>query len=379
MTAAPKAKGDKPAHAADHEHVGKISTRTTLFVLLGISIFLYATRLILLPFVLAGVLAYICTPLIEWLASRVRLPRTLFAVGVFLLILLFLSVLGKLGLPPLAGEIARVVTDFQGTVDALVRGAIGRDSITLLGQTMNAAEISRSAVSGIRNWIEQAGRLTDLTLWSFAWLFGGLLTLVLLFYFLVSGPQVARGLWWLVPPGHRPLIQHIWSRVDPLLKRYFLGVIAVVAYAALAAYVGLGLVLGIRHAVFLAMMTGILEMIPVIGPASAAVIAGLVAVRHATGIGPIIAYAIYATCLRLSIDQLIGPLALGTAARLHPALVIFCFLSGGILFGIVGIILSVPAVLALRTTLGILYDEPERLARAATPKGLASTADKGPI
>ena len=88
-----------------------------------------------------------------------------------------------------------------------------------------------------------------------------------------------------------------------------------------------------------------------------AVIAGLVAVRYANGIGPIIAYAIYATALRLSIDQLLGPIVLGTAARLHPVAVIFCLLAGGALFGIVGIILAVPAALVLRTTLAILYDE----------------------
>jgi predicted PurR-regulated permease PerM len=83
----------------------------------------------------------------------------------------------------------------------------------------------------------------------------------------------------------------------------------------------------------------------------------LVAVRYANGIGPIIAYALYATALRLSIDQLLGPIVLGTAARLHPVVVIFCLLAGGALFGIVGIILAVPAALVLRTTLAILYDE----------------------
>jgi uncharacterized membrane protein (GlpM family) len=46
----------------------------------------------------------------------------------------------------------------------------------------------------------------------------------------------------------------------------------------------------------------------------------------AAGIGAIIAYAIYAAALRVSIDRLSGPLALGAAARLHPVLVIFCFL-----------------------------------------------------
>ena len=154
-------------------------------------------------------------------------------------------------------------------------------------------------------------------------------------------------------------MRHIRMRLDPILKRYFVGVVCVVIYAAVAAYAGLGLVLGIRHAVFLALLTGILEMIPVIGPASAAIIAGLIAIHQATSIGPIIAYAIYATALRLSIDQLVGPLALGAAARLHPVLIMFCFLSGGVLFGIVGIILAVPVALTIKVTLSTLYDEPE--------------------
>src|ERR1051325_8925783 len=74
----------------------------------------------------------------------------------------------------------------------------------------------------------------------------------------------------------------------------------VVIYASIAAYCGLGLILGIRHAVLPAIMTGFLEMIPVIGPLTSAVVAGLVAVRYATGIGNLIGYAVYATVLRLS-------------------------------------------------------------------------------
>jgi predicted PurR-regulated permease PerM len=74
-------------------------------------------------------------------------------------------------------------------------------------------------------------------------------------------------------------------------------------------------VLGIPHAVLLALLTGVLEMIPVIGPGASAVIAGLVAIHYAAGIGSIIAYALYATALRISIDQLFGPLALGGGTR----------------------------------------------------------------
>ena len=181
---------------------------------------------------------------------------------------------------------------------------------------------------------------------------------MLFFFFLKDGPRLARGVLWLVPPRNRPVTAFVWSRLDPVLKRYFIGVIVVVLYAMAAAYLGLGLLLGIRHAVFLAVLTGLLEMIPVIGPASAAVLAGLVALRQADSVASIVAYAIYATALRLSIDQLLGPVVLGHAARLHPSVIIFCFLAGGLLFGIPGVIMAVPVALAIKVSLATIYDEP---------------------
>ena len=90
------------------------------------------------------------------------------------------------------------------------------------------------------------------------------------------------------------------------------------------------MILGINHAVFLALLTGILEIVPVIGPTSAAILAGLVSLRTATGIINIFEYAAYATLLRLSIDQIVGPVVLGRAAHVHPVLIIFCFLAGGV-------------------------------------------------
>jgi predicted PurR-regulated permease PerM len=132
----------------------------------------------------------------------------------------------------------------------------------------------------------------------------------------------------------------------------------VVCFAAAFAYAGLGLVLGVPHAVFLALITGILEAVPIVGPALAATIAGLVAVQHNASLGAIIGYAAYLTALRLSIDQLFGPLVLGAAGRVHPALIIFCFLAGGTLFGVVGVITAVPVALVIKATLSVLYDEP---------------------
>lgn len=333
-------------------------SRTAILILLAAMVFLYIIRWILLPFVLAGVAAYICTPLLDRLARRTRLPRFLLASAAFVILLAIVAGFAALGLPPLIRQVGSIVTDFGPTVESLFRSALGDRSLQFMGSSMNASQLAQALTNWIRDWIGQAGISLQLLAWSFASVFGAFLTAVLLFYFLQGGPQLARGMLWLVPPAHRPLIELIWQRLDPILRRYFIGVIVVVAYAAAAAYVGLGVVLGIRHAFFLALLTGVLEMLPVIGPAAAAIIAGLVAAGQATGFGSIVAYAIYATALRLSIDQLLGPIVLGRAARLHPTLIIFCFLSGGLLFGIAGVIMAVPIALGIKITLATLYDEP---------------------
>jgi predicted PurR-regulated permease PerM len=346
----------------DHEHVSRISTSTTIFVLIAVALLLYEIQWILPPFVLAGIVAYICTPLLDWLTAKSGLPRLLFALAIFGVFLLAAAAVGYLAAPPLARELARMFTDFQSIVRELAHRILGDEKISLLGQPMDASQLAQAAAAGVRNWFGRTGAIMSLGGIAFGSMFGAILTLVLLFYFLLGGPSIARGLVRLVPPGQRPLILHIWSFLDPVLKRYFIGVLIVVIYAATAAYIGLGLVLGIPHAFLLALLTGFLEMIPVIGPGASALIAGLVAVHYAAGIGPIIAYALYATALRISIDQVFGPLALGTAARLHPVLVIFCFLAGGVLFGIIGVIMAVPVALTVKVTLTLLYDEPVRIA-----------------
>jgi predicted PurR-regulated permease PerM len=180
----------------------------------------------------------------------------------------------------------------------------------------------------------------------------------LLAYFLADGRRILRGLLWLFPPTWRPRTARIMLDLHPILLRYFIGIAVVIVYASFAAYLGLALFLGLRHAAFLAALTGVLEVLPVVGPALAAIVAGLVALQEAKGIWGVIDYVIYASALRLSIDQLVGPIVLGRAARINPPLVIFCFLAGGVLFGIVGVILAVPTALTIKVALSVMYREP---------------------
>jgi predicted PurR-regulated permease PerM len=347
--------------ATERAHLaGPLDSGETRAIMIGaivLAVFLYFIKLILLPFVLAGIVAYILTPVLDWAAKRSGLPRLLLAVATFLLLFGAVALVCVFAGQKLLVEVRGTAGDLQGMIENFTRQAIGDHPITLFGSTLDAHEIAEGAINRLRDWVGQTDQIGILTGYSLAFVMGTFLTTVLLFYFLVGGRKLASGIFWIVPPHRRPLVARIWTRLDPVLLRYFIGVLAVVVYATIAAYVGLGVILGIRHAVFLAPLTGVLEIVPVIGPTAAAILAGLVSLRTATGIINILEYAAYATLLRLSIDQIVGPIVLGRAANVHPVLIIFCFLAGGIVLGIPGVILAVPVALAVKSTLATVYGD----------------------
>lgn len=331
--------------------------RAVILAAAGLTVFLYFIKLILLPFVIPAILAYICTPAVDWLAERTRWPRLLFALMFFFGIVIIGGLFATFAATHLAAQVAGLGADLQSLLEKFLTEALGNRQVQFLGQTLNAHQIAQTLMERIGNWISQTDHLALFAGYSLGAIMGVFLSVVLLFYFLVSGERIARGLLWLAPPHRRGLVRRIWSRLDPVLMHYFIGMIAVVIYATTASYIGLDLVLGIHHAVLLALLTGILETVPIIGPTAAAVIAGLVSLQTATGFMSILDYALYATALRLSIDQLLGPVVLGTAAHVHPVLIIFCFLAGGIVFGIPGVILAVPTALLIKATLATLYGD----------------------
>ena len=327
-------------------------------ILIGIVVFLYFVRSILLPFVIGGIVAFVCAPLIDGIARRSHLPRWLPALAVLIALIGIAALIALIGLPPLIHQVARIASDLEGTVEGLVRVLMGNRTLDVMGKTFNAATVTTGLLGTVRTWMASDAHAAEIVTYGVAAVFGVLLIWVVLGYALFDAPQIARGMMWLVPPQHRPFARRVIAELDPLLRRYFIGVALVVAYASTAAYIGLGVALGIRHAVVLALITGVLELIPIVGPAAAAIIVGLVAVQQAATAGAILAFIAYAIALRVSIDQFFGPIVLGSAARVRPIVVMFCFLAGGLLFGIVGVILAVPIALTLKVVLAVLYREP---------------------
>lgn len=321
----------------------------------GLLVFLYLVRRILLPFVLSGIVAFVFTPLVEWLRARSGAPRALCAAGVLVVLVLLGSLVGWLWVPTLNAAVQGIGSALPASLERLLAAVLGPHRLALFGASWSATQLASALAHALHGWLARPDTPVRLVMWSAAALFELILTVVLLGYFLLDAPRIGQGLAWLVPPRHRTVLYQAGREFAPLARRYFIGVALVALYAGCVAEIGLGAVLHLPQAPVLALLTALLELIPFLGPTTALVITGLIVLGALPGPWGVVAFAAYAATLRISIDQFVGPMLLGRAAGLRPVLVIFAFLAGGVIFGVPGAILAVPAALGVKVLLGVIY------------------------
>jgi predicted PurR-regulated permease PerM len=325
-------------------------------VLAVIAVLLYEIRIALLPFVFAVAVAFVTDPLIKAVQRRLRAPRWPIAAALYLVIV---AVLGGaaywIGNTAVA-DLGKILARAPEILRHFLKELIGNQGITVFGETYTPDKLVQALTGALQGMIglSVVGQAAGFGL---SVIFGTFLTLVLMPYFMISAPRLAAGSIWLLPPERRSSVEDLLPKIVPVLRRYLVGLCIVVLYTATVAWIGFGPVFHLPHAVLLAITVGVLELIPVIGPFASATIVGLIAVQQ-SGIWAAAFLFGFAIALRLSIDNLVGPIVLGEAARIHPVVVIISFVCGAILFGVVGLLIAVPVVVCIKTTLEHYYAEP---------------------
>ena len=273
------------------------------------------------------------------------------------LVLLFAATLYAIGANA-AHDLTQMAERGPAMLHKFVEDIVGPNGIALFGNTYRADDVMQ-ALSATAEKLIAAGAIVQLGSLGVGALFGLFLTLVLTPYFMISGPRLAAGAIWLIPPERRNSVTDLLPKILPALRRYLLGIFLVVVYTSFIAWIGFGPVFALPGAVLLAVTVGILEIMPVIGPLSSAILVGIVAAQQATLTAAALLMGLV-LALRLSIDNIIGPIVLGHAARLHPVVVIAGFVCGAMLFGVVGLLLAVPMAVCIKIALEHYYAEPIR-------------------
>jgi len=345
----------------DPEHAGTVRRETlttgyVLGILAGALFLAYVLRYTLLPFAAAAAIAYAARPLIRIVQSRLRLPRLAAVLIIYVLMLALVGAAGYWLLMVMGERLIGAARQLPAEISRLAEQWAG-PTLHLFGETFPSSEIGNRILEQIGGSLAEPSR---------ALLAGGILiaapatlvlTLVTLFYFLNSGDRIAEGVLRLAPPRYRPDIRALARRVDPVLRRYVVGVLLVVAYTAIVAWLFLRFVFGISYASPLAVVVGVLELVPVIGPAGSMALLGGTALLHGHGVWRIVGLFAFAIALRVSIDEIVGPLLLGRSVALHPVAIIFAFMTGATLFGVLGVLFAVPVASAIRIVLDAWYGE----------------------
>jgi predicted PurR-regulated permease PerM len=342
-----------------------------LLAALGI---LWVARGVLGPFIVAAVLAYAFSPLVTAAERRLGWPRIAVVALGYAIAAAGLAVLAVL----LAGRIANELNLLAGSgPDSLaktLRELIGSDVLVLGGQQIPVADIAREIQARVAGLVTSPGDAIHLAGQVGEAGLQAILAVIVTFYFLVDGSLFMDRTIALLPAVHRDRTAEVLARIHVILGKWLRGQLLLVALVAAVAYVGLGPVLHLPYALALAVLTGVLEIIPLIGPLIATAIVAVDAFARG-GAGLAAAVIVFYFVLRQVEDQVVMPVVIGRAVHLHPVVTIFAVLVGLSLYGVLGGLLGVPVAAAVNVVVRELYPSPQEPPDSASPGGPPAGSD----
>ena len=307
---------------------------------------------VLAPFVVAAVLAYALTPVVNRLdrVGRGRMPRLMavviveLAFGILLLGVLLLIV------PILAKELPLMREQVPVLLDGLNAGLqpwlaqwgihVSFDVASLKAFLMkylnaNVEELAGSVLASVK----LGGSV------AFALIGNAILIPVALFYLLMDWERFMARLRDLVPVRMRDGVDSFLTESDAVLGQYLRGQLLVMSILAVGYSIGLAL-FGLDLAVPIGVFTGLAVFVPYLGFGIGlvlATLAGLLEFSSGGVVYPLVMVAVVYGVGQMVESMYLTPTLLGERIGLHPLAVIFALLAFGQLFGFVGVLIALPA------------------------------------
>lgn len=333
--------------------------------------FLYMVRGILGPFVIAAIFAYIFSMVVDRIQQRLRLPRALTVTVLYLAVLALVGVGLYFGAEALYLQTRDLLSKGPNIVEQSLQQIMGSQTFTFGDETFDSHSLAQRIDTIVSDYFGNGGANDVLGIARTVGtrLLDALLVIIVSFYLLMSGKQIGSYMLKFVPAESRPRTGYIAGRIHLVLGAYLRGQLLLIALMSIVSFIVLQFVFNVPYALPLAIMTGFLEILPLIGPAVATVLAaGVALATH--GVGPAIGVAIAYFILRQLEDNLIMPLVVGRAVELHPLVTIFAVLAGGQIAGLIGMLLAVPTAAAVKVILDFLYPTDAQEAMSQAQPGL---------
>lgn len=166
---------------------------------------------------------------------------------------------------------------------------------------------------------------------------------IIIYYFMADRDKVKNGYLALFPSNMKEKASDIMSSISAKIGGYVVAQIATMSSVGIIMTIGL-LLSGIDYALLLGLITAILDIIPIIGPALALIICLLTAFK--SGILAMILVLIVFAIAQIAENNLVRPLIFGKMLNLHPLMIYFFLFITAQYLGIIGVIFA-PAIAAM--------------------------------
>ena len=311
---------------------------------------LFLVREVLLLIYVAALVAIGLSPLVTWMERREdaltgsRVPRWLAILTIYLFILAILVSIGMMIVPPLAAQAREL---WEGFPELLHRGQQWLIDRGWLSRELSVREaVAKAPVGGG----DAVGTLFG-AIWGFVGGIFGLVTiLILAFYFLVDADTIVKTFVRMFPRGKRRRVDDACRRVTTKVSAWLGGQLLLAGIIGGSAALALWL-MGVPYFYVLALIAGVGEMIPIIGPLLAAV----PAIAVAASVSPALALgvAVFFLVQQQFENHVLVPKVMERQVGVSAVMVIVALLIGGSLLGILGAILAVPTAAILH----VLFQE----------------------
>jgi len=325
----------------------------SLALFIVVCLLLYFSRRVVAPFLIAFALSYLMDPLVDRMESRgaSRTVSVLFLMMAFFMLVvfagLFLVPILSMQTENLVQNIPVYIGIFQDWLRPLLDMVKGLDPVKV-------EEILNEGLSRFGELPMKALQFSGKLLWgSISNLFNIILMIanlviipVVMFYLLRDFDSINDKLLALVPPRFQEKTREVVLEIDQVLSSFVRGQLMVVGLMGLMYAIGLFLC-QTPMSLSLGVMAGLFNLVPYLGLALGFVPAAILTFMHTQEWMPVLGVAGVFAFVQAMEGMVITPRVVGENIGLHPVAVIFAVLLGAELFGLVGMILGVPAVAVL--------------------------------
>jgi predicted PurR-regulated permease PerM len=299
------------------------------------------------PFIIAIILAYLLNPIVTMLNNR-KVPRGMAVAIIYFTFLLLLTIF-------LINAIPAFIKQSQDLTEHLPQ-LIQTYQIWISELHTHKYDFPAGIRKGIDEFLVQAeekssvyfANLLEGATGLFQKLIHFLVIPFLVFYLLKDMKLIQRGLVLLVPHRHRKTFTRMFHEIDEALGNYIRGQLVVCGVVGTLAYIGYWLI-DMPYALVLALIIGITNIIPYLGPIIGAAPSILVAITISWQMTLLV--LVVNLAIQIIEGNIVSPMVMGRTLHIHPLMIIFALLIGGEIGGLLGLIFAVPILAVIRVVL----------------------------